>query len=268
MTWNEEAKTALKMVTSSFEYFQNKNEIFETSAKETFRDIVTKYDIEIENNIIKLLENSSYKIIGEETKFKTDGSIEDGIYWVIDPIDGTVNFVNRLHYCGIAIGLCQITRGSIIPLVGAFGMPETKEIFFMDGNKASYLNGKRLNKKDYNLIDSLVVASFSTKVRSKTSREKEYLTFGEINDSSRGVLRIGSATTAICYTSALRFQATYGLNIPIWDVITGLAIAQGADLESRIQFNFETMRVNFIIGSKRNVQEIHEILIRNGLWMI
>lgn len=266
MAWYEESKLALEAVTSSLKLFHDKSESIITSEKYTSRDIVTKFDLKIEDYIIKFLEDTGYKIIGEEKRNTIPKFEDDRIYWVIDPIDGTVNFVHHLHYYGIAVGLCRISNQIVDPLIGAFCMPETKDLFFMEGDQISYWNGKRLKSMDCKLKNSLIVCCLSSRSNDIELREREYITLGEINDFSRGVLRIGSASTAICYTSASKYQVTYGLNIPIWDVIAGLAIAKVAGFKCLTKFNSKTQRLNFIIGVDSATQEVHNILEKNNLW--
>jgi myo-inositol-1(or 4)-monophosphatase len=267
MAWNREAELALKVVSAALDKFHSRSQDIEVLEKENARDIVTQMDHEIENQILKELQPQDYFVIAEESRNKIEVLSEEKPYWVVDPIDGTVNFANKLHYYGIAVGLCQYKKHEgLIPLTAAFGMPETKDLFFMDGDTESYWNGKKLLSRDSTLKKSLVVSCFSARGTKAQVRTREYTTFGEINDASRGVLRIGSASTAMCYTAALKFQAAYGIMLPVWDSVPGLAIAKGAGLERRMLFRPEEMRMSFIVGAKSAVQEIEVILERNGLW--
>jgi len=225
------------------------------SKKESNRDLVTHWDILIEKLIIDKLSKTIFPIIGEETANDIELNSKS---WVIDPIDGTTNFISGIPFYGISIGL--IEKDNFI--TGAFGMPKTKELFYILKDIA-YYNEKKIEPiAPSNIENSLIASSFSSKSLNDKfeEREKEFLTFGKLNDFSRGCLRTGSAATNICYAAIGRFQAAYGINAKIWDIAGAMAIDQKASCQIQIQKSVGTFYYNYIIGRGSVVDEIASVL--------
>jgi len=229
------------------------------SKKETNRDLVSRWDVLIEEMLKQKLKESNIPIIGEETANDTEYKSEA---WVIDPIDGTTNFVSGIPFYGISVGL--IENGNFI--LGGFGMPKTKELFYILNNCAYYNEKKIELLPGNNIEDSLISCSFSSKAIKNDIdvRKSEFLAFGTLNDLSRGCLRTGSAATNICYTSIGKFQASYGLNARIWDIAGALAIAQKSGCQIQIQ-KIDATYYNYIVGHGSVVEEISNTLTKFSL---
>lgn len=114
------------------------------------RDLVTKADLQIERiirkNILKAFPKS--KIIGEEYQHSKVGP--NDLVWLIDPIDGTTNFIQGLSNCGISIALWQGQQ----PLLGIVYNPVTGQLFSAQKNKGAKLNGKKIRVTNTAKIDS------------------------------------------------------------------------------------------------------------------
>jgi myo-inositol-1(or 4)-monophosphatase len=242
----------LEAIGSALEFFDNNiKDVGAFSKKESNRDLVTQWDVLIEELIIRKLLETKIPIIGEETAINTEYNTKA---WIIDPIDGTTNFISGNPFYGISVGL--IENGNFT--LGAFGMPKTKELFYILNN-AAYYNQKKIEfLAPSNMENSLISCSFSSESLNIESelREKEFITFGRINDLSRGCLRTGSAATNICYTMIGKFQATYGINAKIWDIAGALAIAQKSGCHIQMQKSEVKDCYNYIVGSESVVDEI------------
>jgi len=158
--WISESESALKSVTAGMEILADRKlEGLSMNTKGNPRDIVTELDVYIEEQIKGLLASSGHKIIGEESVSNADAAgLEKGTAWLIDPIDGTTNFISSLPYYSVSVGLISDSK---FP-VGAVAIPSLKEIFFTMGESGSYMNGRTLKANRAKLQESLVVASFST----------------------------------------------------------------------------------------------------------
>lgn len=221
--------------------------------KTTNRDLVSRWDILIEEIIKEKLSETNIPIIGEETANNTEYSNQA---WVIDPIDGTTNFISGIPFYGISVGLIKDGEFSL----GAFGMPKTKELFYVLNDNAFYNEKKIESLPSHSIDNSLISCSFSSKSFKKShERDKEFIGFGTLNDLSRGCLRTGSAATNICYTAIGKFQAAYGLNAKIWDIAGGLAFARRAGCQIQIQ-KIDDTKFNYIVGNGVVVEEIAKIL--------
>ena len=144
----------------------------------------------------------------ETSQIKTTDIDINKPFWAVDPIDGTVNFINGLDIFCISVGLCQESQF----MLGAVAFPRSQKLYCTIGSDDAFLNGKPLQYHPRNIDEALIAVSFSGKKVDTTKRNKEYQLFGEINDISRGCTRFGSAAANICFTASGELQAAYGFN--------------------------------------------------------
>lgn len=262
MSLINEFKLAIKAVNCGLSVLEGKNGEMNIQTKESKRDLVTNIDIEIESVISKVLSESKYKVIGEESYVNMNNEInlKDESFWVIDPIDGTTNLVAGVPYYSIAVGLLK----KLEFVLGAVVMPSQKELYFTFGDNA-YLNNKKLNINSVPFDQSLNACAFSGKVKNKELRAKEYEVFGIVNDETRGCLRTGSASVNICYVASGRFQSAYGINNRIWDVCGPLAIAINAGASLFIEYLPDPSYINYVVGVPGVSDKIANILTLNKL---
>jgi len=226
--------------------------------KESPRDLVSRADLAIHNLIAQELNPYGVPVVSEEnvSSHAAQGSCV-GLRWLLDPIDGTTNFANRIPFYGVSLGLMQ---GAAF-VGGAFGMPMSRELFYTVSEDASYLNDARLRACPTTLAASLVGACFSSRASSSTwPREAEFRAFGLINDRSRGCVRLGSAAASICYAAAGKLGASYGINCKLWDVAGALAVARAANCQVLTASANDPLAINFIVGHGDGVVTIQTIL--------
>jgi myo-inositol-1(or 4)-monophosphatase len=226
--------------------------------KTSFRDVVTNIDLEIEQKVVKILSESEYPILGEETTQANWDQLDSRQrHWVVDPIDGTTNFVHGLEYFGTSVGLYDGTNF----LVGTVCLPHLGQLYSTLGTEKAMLNGRVLIHQHQSIENALVAGSFSSGYSNQLQRTQEYSLFGQINDLSRGALRLGSAASNICFVAAGKLQAAYGLNAKIWDVAGSLAIALASGCDVRIIPSTAPFELHYIVGSKEVVAEIQKLAI-------
>ncbi|WP_306598028.1 inositol monophosphatase [Geothrix sp. 21YS21S-2] len=230
--FERESLAALRSVASSEELMEEPIERVVTGTKGSMRDIVTNLDTMIEKHICAVLMETAYPILSEEA-YTPDAELPpmDAPFWVVDPIDGTVNFASGMPYYAVSVGLWDGTGFG----VGAVSMPAFKEIFFTHGNEAAFLNGKHLKAQPSTLQDALIGVSLPG--RMQPGGPPHYEIFARVNESSRGCLRLGSAAALLCLTACGRLQGAYGFNAKLWDVGGGLAIASRAGCEVWTRFH-------------------------------
>ena len=260
--WERESELALKAVSSGEELIEDRPDRLSVVSKGSLRDIVTDADIRIERRMTQILSASGHDVVGEES-FAKAPRLPDGNapFWLVDPIDGTVNFVSGMPFYALSAGLYVNGRFE----AGAVSIPAFKELFFTYGDHGSYLNGTQLKSFDAGLSTSLVGASFSGERGDPTDRSKQYEAFGRVNDASRGCLRIGSAASMIAYTAAGRLQATYGLKAQIWDVAGGLAVARQAGCKIFFSRHPGSSRCDYIVGGPSVAEELRALLAKMAL---
>jgi myo-inositol-1(or 4)-monophosphatase len=209
------------------------------SRKGNLRDIVTQADQTISQLIIEKLSPSRIPIISEEVEFSYE-FLPDYV-WVIDPIDGSVNFSHGLPLYSISIGLIK----NMNPRLGFVCIPSLDELYFTLSPEKAFLNGKPLFHENAALTDSLVAASFSG-----NPLKVEYELFQLVNEGIQGCLRTGSAALNICWAASGKLQGAYGIQAKLWDVAGALAIAKAAGCEVIYDINPRTMSIDYFVGSK------------------
>lgn len=262
LNWELESELALKAVSAGGDLILDRSEKPSISIKESLRDVVTELDLRIEVHIAAILKTSGHPIIGEES-FKPGMSLppRTSTYWLVDPIDGTANYVAGMPFYAISAGLWAADNFA----TGAVSLPAFKEFFFTYGDHGAYLNGKAIQSQDAQLKHSLVAAGFSGSDGDAQFRQRQYEMFGLINDSSRGCMRLGSAASNLCYVASGRLQACYGVHNQLWDVAGGIAVALRAGCKVLFQQLLGSTRVNYIVGGPTVVDELRDLFASKEL---
>lgn len=256
--WETESEMALRAVSIAGERSLERPEQLNFTAKESHRDIVTEMDTLLEDLIRTNLSNSTYPIVGEE-KGGTLNLKSDSPTWIVDPLDGTANFANRIPYYAISVGLLHKNEF----VLGAVASPATKELYFNHGRESAYLNGKKLQVSKNVIQQSLTAMSFSGKTHDQ--RNLEYEVFREINEKTRGVLRTGSAALNICYVSSERLQAAFGFSNKVWDIAGAIPIAVSAGAIARVEF-IDATTCRYLVAAPGVFEPLNEMFSNKGLF--
>ena len=183
-------------------------------------DFVTASDKRVEKIIINELnvENSKYSVLCEE-KGELIGKNKEK-RWIIDPIDGTTNFLNGLPH--FAISIAYEEKGEI--LSGIIFDPIKNEMFFAEKGQGAYLNNIRTrvsNKSDFK--NSLLVTGgprYTSNIKDKVF--KEYI---ELAKKVRPPIRkSGCAALDLAYVAAGRFDGSWQRELKYWDIAAGIII--------------------------------------------
>jgi len=172
------------------------------------RDFVTKTDKLVEKIIIEELSKTkkNYSFLSEEV-----GSIEnkdkDNI-WIIDPIDGTTNFLHGIPHFAICVAL--ESKKEII--CGLIYDPIKDEMFYAEKNKGAYLNNQRLRVSNKNSIDDCLFSS-----------NHEGVKFSNLN-----MRYSGCAALDLAYVASGRLDGFFHNKINIWDVAAGALLVEEA----------------------------------------
>lgn len=185
-------------------------------------DFVTYIDKTSEQKIVDKLK----EILPEAGFIAEEGtSVEKGekYNWIIDPLDGTTNFIHGLSPFAISIAL--MSNDKII--LGVVHELNLNECFYAWENSKAYLNGKEIHVSEINKTkDSLIATGFPYYDYKRIKPFLESLEYFMLN--SHGVRRLGSAATDLVYVACGRFESFYEYSLSPWDVAAGAFIVQQA----------------------------------------
>ena len=194
-------------------------------SKKGIGDFVTSADLSSEKTIIKILQKGYPKIeiMSEETNSETNLKKHEKM-WIIDPLDGTLNFLHGLPH--FAISMAFMVNEEIIS--GIIYDPIKDELFWAEKGIGAFLNGKRIRVSARSqLKDSLVSTGIPWK--GMESSHKNYLKILEnIMKSSSGIRRYGAAALDLAYVAAGRYDAFWEFNLKTWDIAAGALIVKEA----------------------------------------
>ncbi len=188
-------------------------------------DLVTQYDVEVEN----LLKESISTILPEHTLIGEESADEDmraekAVY--IDPIDGTTNFVHKIPFCAISVGVWE----DGLPVAGVVYNPILNELFYAKRSGGARLNGKEISVSSAaDLQQSLLATGFPyTKVEKGRDFRWVVETMENLLPYTQDIRRLGSAAIDLCYVANGTFDAFYECNLKPWDVAAAILIVEEA----------------------------------------
>lgn len=222
---------------------EHSNDFLKASPKESLRDIVTEVDKYAEKKIIEILKdyNSNSTILTEESG-RISGKNEKN-YWIIDALDGTVNYVNHIPFYAVSIAFIEGNS----PTVGVVYNPMSSDLYYGAKGIGIYKNQTKIKSRDRIAEECLFAVAFSGKKYEPATRNEEFLTFEKVNDSTRGCLRTGSAAMNLSYLAEGKLGGCWGKANKIWDVAAGILLSKlsGAIVEYRY-VSKEKNLVNYI----------------------
>lgn len=220
-----------------------------TMTKESFRDIYSDADQAAEDCALQVLRehDPAIAILSEERGYSGADNAED--YWIVDALDGSVNYVHHVPFFSVSVA--HISKGKAT--AAAIYAPLVDDIYYAALGQGAFKNQRRIHTPDKAPEDSLFAASFSGKSFDPANRQAEFITFGAINDSTRGCLRTGSAALNLAYLAEGRFNGCWGKANKTWDIAAGLLIAS----EAGAKIHTETVgsqqdRMNYIAAPGTN----------------
>lgn len=189
---------------------------------------VTNADVRTENFLHKELSKArpDYGFLLEEAgeipgKDKTHR-------WIIDPLDGTSNFIHAMPYFCISIGLEKTESSGITHMIaGVIYDPIHNELFTAEQNKGAFLNDRRLSVARRSKLDeALLVCSGPKKLANRT--EDEVAVFGRLTNSGACIRRLGATALDLANIAAGRFDGGFYDMIQPWDIAAGKLMVKEA----------------------------------------
>ena len=184
-------------------------------------DPVTEIDHASEAEVLSVISKHrpDDAILAEES----GGTIPDGRLWIVDPLDGTVNFVHGIPQIAVSIGLWDGDR----PLAGVIYDPLRDECFSAAAGHGAHLNGRQIQVSETEDLDRSVTATGFPYDHGDYPDEYAAV-LGAVLGSVNGVRRFGSAALDLAWVAAGRYEAYWELGLQPWDQAAGILIVREA----------------------------------------
>lgn len=195
---------------------------FSIEKKSGPNDLVTEVDKASEALIMNIIreEFPDHFILSEEIgEVKMDSNYK----WIIDPIDGTVNFANGIPLCCVSIGIEKDNQ----MIMGAVYNPMMNEFFFAEKNEGAFLNEKQIHvSNQHEVIHSCLVTGFPYTYLDVENGPLDI--FARLIRKGIPVRRLGSAAIDLCWVAAGRFDGFYEHKLNAWDSAAGFLLVEEA----------------------------------------
>ena len=198
-------------------------------------DFVTNSDLKAEKIIIEELKKAkpNYSIISEENGIENNKDKNNT--WIIDPIDGTINFLHGIPHFAISIAL----KSNEEIISGIIFDPIKNEMFYAEKNNGSYFNNQRIRVSKKNKINDCL-----------------FVTGGKINnEADLHYRKSGCAALDMAYVAAGRYDGYFQKNLSLWDIAAGLILIKEAggilnDIDLSTNKNIKIIASSSNINSK------------------
>lgn len=246
----------IEAVKKAVEIYKNAGEDLDISEKTSNVNLVTKYDKMIQ----KFLIDELGKITPGASFFCEEGDdnkqLTDGYCYIIDPIDGTTNFIKGFQHSAISVGLAKDKE----LIIGVVADPDKNNLYYAEKGKGAYLNGKRINVSDCGLAESLVM--FGTCPYEHELAHETFELTEKVFNKALEVRRSGSAALDICYVASGKADLYYEMIIRPWDWAgASVILLEAGGVFSKIDsFPIDLSKTDsYLCGNINNIKEFNEI---------
>lgn len=219
-------------------------------------NLVTKYDKKIQEFLIEKLS----RITPNASFFCEEGDdrkeLTDGYCYIIDPIDGTTNFIKGFNHSAISVGLAKDKE----LIIGVVADPDKNNIYYAQKGCGAYLNGKRIHVSDCALSESLVM--FGTCPYEHELAHETFKLTEKVFYKALEVRRSGSAALDICYVASGKADLYYEMIIRPWDWAgASVILTEAGGLYSKIDSSpIDLSKTDsYLCGNINNIKEFNEI---------
>lgn len=247
----------IEIVENASKIYLNAKDSIEVTEKGSNVNLVTQYDKMIQDYLIENLSIAvpGAKFVGEEGDDNKE--LTDGYCFIIDPIDGTTNFIKGFQHSAISVGLAKDKE----LIIGVVMDPDLNNIFYAEKGKGAYLNGRQIHVSDCAMRDSLVL--FGTCPYEHELADQTFDLAKKVFLNCIEVRRSGSAALDICYVASGKVDLYFEYIIRPWDWAGATMILKeaggtvtqidGSDLDA-------TKLCSYVCGNDKNIKEFYEIL--------
>ncbi len=216
-------KTAIKAAKTAGRFLLDKIDSDLSIEKKAQNDFVTDIDKESEKIVLAILNDEfpDFGVLSEE--MPPDKVCDSNPYWIIDPIDGTTNYIHKFPMFCVSIGLA--VKG--ILSVGVVYDPSHDELFYAIVGEGAYLNGRPIHvSRNKKLSDSIIGTGFP--FRNFSIMDRYFDCFEQILRTTQGVRRPGSAAIDLAYVACGRLDGFWEHGLHPWDLAASAVIIKEA----------------------------------------
>ncbi|MBN3038206.1 MAG: inositol monophosphatase [Candidatus Omnitrophica bacterium] len=183
------------------------------------RDLVTNIDKQVEKTIISLIKKHFPQdgIVSEESP---DAPTRSGFRWIIDPIDGTHNFIHNIEIFGTSVAL--EFKGEV--LLGIINMPWSDELYIAQRGKGAYRNGRKISVSKKKMEEATMIYDSSIRMH----KNKMLKGLGRLTDKVFNVRMFGSTVRSLTYVAEGKAEMEIEFCDKVWDFAAGLLLVEEA----------------------------------------
>ncbi len=216
-------------------------------------DLVTEADIASQNAIFDVISKHfpDHELLGEESSDSQSGPDYSKPSWIVDPLDGTTNYVHGLENYSVSVALREANQ----IITGAIYDPVRGHCYHATHGSGAFLNDMPIRCSSVNkLSDSLVSASFSPRVPRNSPEIDRFLA---VLDQCQALRRLGSAALNLCYVASGKLDAYWATSLKQWDVAAGVLIVReaGGCIAPIGQQEFDLEKPRFVATSQPDLRD-------------
>lgn len=190
-------------------------------------DFVSQADISAERTLRQELEKArpDFGFIMEESGTSA-GAEPDSPVWIVDPIDGTTNFLHGIPHFAISIAVME--KGKL--LAATVFDPCRHEFYFAEAGKGAFLNDRRIRVSGRRtLADGLFATGIPFLGRGSAETDVRFLAeMKEVMQQSSGIRRMGAASLDLAFVAAGRYEGYWERGLKLWDIAAGILLVREA----------------------------------------
>ena len=220
-------------------------------------DFVSSADKRTEKILIDELQKAhpDYGIVTEESGVINKSNLKNR--WIIDPIDGTLNFLNGVPQFAISVGYEE--EGEIKS--GVIFNPIMNEMFCAEKGNGAFLNNSRMRVSNKKKIKDALLVTGGPKGASKI-KDKIFSEYEKVSKNASNVRKFGSAALDMAYVACGRFDGYWQREINYWDIAAGIILVKeaGGFVESLNSASFSEKKIDIIATNSKIHKELKNLL--------
>lgn len=200
---------------------QSFTEKMEIETKANANDLVTNIDKETEQFIVEKIQayDASHRIFGEEGMSEEQFADLKGVVWIVDPIDGTMNFIRQQRNFTISIAIYEDGIGKL----GYIYDVVRDELYYAIAGQGAYVNEKRIQPLESIELNKAIIGINASWVAKNNRLNTEKI--AKLIHTVRGTRSYGSATIEMMYVATGRLESYMSMRLSPWDIAAGAVIA-------------------------------------------